>query len=252
MNWQKVSKRLKVILPKHSGRNSSGSITIRGQGGRQKRFYRLIDWQRDKHQTWAEVMSIEYDPNRSVNICLLKYNDGEFRYILHPIGLGIGDKVIAGEEAPIKVGCALPLSVIPSGVEIHNVELIKGRGGQIVRSAGSSTVIIGKDEKYAHLKLPSGEIRKVELGCYATIGKLDNENRKNENLGKAGRSRLLGKRPKVRGVAMNPNSHPHGGGEGRSGQGMHPKTPWGKGAVGRKTRQKTKSSNKLIIKRRKK
>lgn len=245
------SKKLRKILPKHSGRGSNGKISIRSRGGRQKRYYRLIDFLRDKRNIFGEILSIEYDPNRSVDISLVKYTDGELRYILHPMGLKIGDKIIASESAPIKPGCSLPLKNIPSGVEIHNIELITGKGGQLVRSAGGAAVVIGRDLVSVHVKMPSGEIRRVPLDAYATIGKLDNENRKNEIIGKAGRSRLLGIRPHVRGVAMNPNSHPHGGGEGRSGQGMHPKTPWGKPAVGKKTRKKNKHSNKLIIKRRK-
>lgn len=244
-------KNLRFTLKGPSGRDNKGHVSVRGRGGRQKRFYREIDWNRDKHGIWGEVVSVQYDPNRSTDIALIKYTDGEFRYILHPTNLLVGDKIIADTETPIKPGCAMMLKNIPIGVEIHNVEIIPGQGAQIGRSAGGACVIIGKGETYAQLKLPSGEIRNISIASYATIGKLDNENRKHLKLGKAGRSRLLGKRPKVRGVAMHPDSHPHGGGEGRSGQGMHPKTPWGKPAMGKKTRKSKKSSNKLIVQRRK-
>lgn len=244
-------KQLKSILKAHSGRDQAGHVTIRGRGGRQKRMYRTIDWLRDKRDMWGTVETIEYDPNRSANISLIKYEDNEVRYILHPISLNVGDKVISALETPVKPGCAMILKNIPIGVEIHNVELIPGQGAQVIRSAGSAGVIIGKDETHALVKLPSGEVRKISLNSCATIGHLDNENKKHTHIGKAGRNRLLGRRPKVRGVAMHPDSHPHGGGEGRSGQGMHPKTPWGKPAMGKKTRYPQKSSNKLIVKRRK-
>lgn len=250
-DFNKITKKLRTILPNRSGRDNSGTISSRHRGGRHKRFYRQIDWRRDKLDLWAEVVAIEYDPNRSTQIALLKYSDNEYRYILQPLNLKIGEKVISGNEAPIKPGCSLILKQIPLGVEIHNIELIPGQGGQMARSAGTACVIIGKDQSFAHLKLPSGEIRKVPLACRATIGQLGNIERKNQELGKAGKSRLRGRRPKVRGVAMHPNSHPHGGGEGRSGQGMHPKTPWGKPAHGLKTRKQKKPSDKLIIKRRK-
>lgn len=248
VDYKKVSKKLKTIAPNRAARDNKGQVSVRSRGGRHKRFYREIDWKRDKRDMLAKVLTIEYDPNRSTNISLVKYEDEQYRYILHPVGLAVDDTIIAGREAPIKPGSSMPLELIPIGVEIHNIELTAGRGGQMARSAGTSCVIIGKDKEYAHLKLPSGEIRKVKLLCYATIGQLDNVARKTEELGKAGRSRLLGRRPKVRGVAQNPRSHPHGGGEGRSGEGMHPKTPWGKSAHGTKTRKKNKSSNKLIIK----
>lgn len=245
------TKKLMQILPKRSGRDQTGQISVRGRGGRQKRFYRLIDWKRDKRETKAEVLTIEYDPNRSTNISLIEYEDGEQRYILHPQGLTVGNKIIASEKAPIKPGSAMPLEKIPLGVAIHNIELVPGEGGKFARGAGTSCTIVGKDKKYAHLKLPSGELRKVNLLCYATIGQLDNENWKHVKLGKAGRRRLMGWRPKVRGVAMHPGAHPHGGGEGRSGEGMHPKTPWGKPTRGKKTRKRKKTSDKLIIKRKK-
>ena len=248
--YHKQTKKLKTILANPAARDNKGRISVRSRGGRHKRFYRLIDWKRDKQDIFAEVIVIEYDPNRSCNIALVKYTDNEYRYILHPLGLEVGDKIIASDKAPIKPGSAMSLKKIPIGVEIHNIEIQPGKGGQIARGAGTACLIIGKDEKYAHLKLPSGELRKVNLNCYATIGKLDNENKKNEELGKAGRKRHMGRRPKVRGVAMHPGAHPHGGGEGRSGEGMHPKTPWGKSSQGI-TRNRKKSSNKLIIKRRK-
>ena len=250
-NFKKATKKLKTILSNHAGRDHTGQISSRSRGGRHKRFYRQIDWKRDKLDVWANIVRIEYDPNRSVEIALLQYADKEYRYILLPLGLKKGDKVISSDEAPIKPGCSLTLAKIPLGVEIHNIEMIAGKGGQMARSAGTACVIIGKDKTHAHLKLPSGEIRKVPLTCRATIGQLANIEHKHEELGKAGRARLMGRRPKVRGVAMHPDSHPHGGGEGRSGEGMHPKTPWGKPAHGLKTRKPKKPSDKLIIKRRK-
>jgi large subunit ribosomal protein L2 len=248
-NFKQITKKLKTILDNKAGHDSKGHISVGGRGGRHKRFYRTIDWKRDKRGIAATVMNIEYDPNRSTRLALVKYSDGEYRYILHPLELKVGEQIFAGEEAPIKPGCSMPLALVPIGVEIHNIEMIPGHGAQIGRSAGTSCVIIGKDKTHAHLKLPSGEIRKVALLCYATIGQLDNIERKTRILGKAGRSRLMGRRPHVRGTAQNPRSHPHGGGEGRSGEGMHPKTPWGKPAHGLKTRKK-KSSDKLIVKRR--
>ena len=246
-----VNRKLREILKNSASRDNSGKVSVRFRGGRHKRFYRQIDWRRDKFDIEGEVIGIEYDPNRSTNICLVKYADGENRYILHPSGLNIGDKIVSSDTSPVKSGCAMLLRNIPIGVEIHAVELIPGKGAQIIRSAGGSGVIIGKDENFAHIKFPSGEIRKVDLNARATIGKLDNEDRMHQVLGKAGARRHLGKKPRVRGVAMNPRSHPHGGGEGRSGEGMHPKTPWGKVAHGLKTRKK-QPSDKLIIKRRNK
>lgn len=238
------------ILPKNSGRDNSGKISVRHQGARQKRYYRMIDFKRDKRNVAGEVMTVEYDPNRNAHIALIKYADGEKRYILHPKGLNIGDKINSGEDAEIKVGNALPLKNIPLGMEIHNIELIPGRGGQIIRGAGGYGVIIAKDGGHVHLKLPSREVRKVFADSYATIGRVGNVAHKEEIIGKAGRKILMGIRPTVRGVAQHPHSHPHGGGEGRSGEGMHPKTPWGKPARGKRTRTKKKWSNKLIIKRR--
>lgn len=246
-----MSKKLKIILKKHSGRNNQGKITVRHQGGRQKRYYRVIDFKRDKRDIRGKVINIEYDPNRTTKIALVRYEDGEERYILLPEGLKVGEEIVAGENVEIKVGNALPLKSIPIGVNVHNVELYPGKGGQIVRSAGSMATVIGKDEVYAHLKLASGEKRKVFLNCFATIGQLSNVAHKEEIIGKAGRKRLMGIRPTVRGTAQNPRSHPHGGGEGRVGEGMHPKTPWGKPARGKKTRKKNKYSDKFIIEKRK-
>lgn len=244
-------KKLKVILKKHSGRDNSGQISVRHRGGRQKRYYRIIDFKRDKIGVEGKVVSIEYDPNRTVDIALVEYKDGEKRYILCPQGLKVGDTVISDEKTEIKVGNCLKLKNIPLGIPIHNIELYPGKGGQLIRSAGTFAEIVAKEEKYAHVKFPSGEIRKILLECRATIGQLGNIDHKLEKLGKAGRKRLMGIRPTVRGTAQNPRSHPHGGGEGRTGEGMIPKTPWGKMARGKKTRKKKKWSNKLIVKRRK-
>jgi len=238
----------KLISPNvKTGGRSAGQVTVRGRGGGAKRLYRKIDFKRDKKDIEACVSAIEYDPNRSANIALLTYRDGEKRYILQPVGLSVGDKVIASNDAEIKVGNALPLSRIPIGMPIHNIELFPGRGGQIVRSAGAQAQIVAKEDSYAHIKLPSGEVRKIHMDCFATIGQISNVDWKNIKSGKAGRTRLLGRRPKVRGVAMSPESHPHGGGEGRSGIGMpSPKSPWGKKTLGKKTRRK-KYSDKFII-----
>jgi len=244
-------KKLLVILKKHSGRDNSGRISVRHRGGRQKRYYRLIDFKRDKRDMEAKVLRIEYDPNRTVNIALVEYADGEKRYILQPEGLKVGDTVIAGEKVEIKPGNATSLRNIPLGTMIYNLELYPQQGGQLIRSAGSYAVVVGKEERYAQVKLPSKEIRRIPLDCYATIGQLGSIQHKLEKLGKAGRKRLMGMRPTVRGVAQDPRSHPHGGGEGRSGEGMPPKTPWGKPAKGGKTRKKRKWSDKLIVKRRK-
>lgn len=245
------NKKLKIILKKHSGRDNTGQVSVRHQGGRQKRYYRLIDFKRDKKNVEGRVMAIEYDPNRTVNIALVEYKDGEKRYILQPQGLKVGDSVISSDQAEVSPGNAMMLKHIPLGTPIHNIELYPGQGGQMVRSAGSYAEIVAKDEKYAHIKFPSREIRKVLLNCYATIGQLGNVDHKLEKIGKAGRKRHMGIKPTVRGVAQNPRSHPHGGGEGRSGEGMIPKTPWGKPARGKKTRKKGKWSDQLIIKRRK-
>jgi large subunit ribosomal protein L2 len=248
-----MSRKLKKILAKKSGRNSSGKVTIRHQGGRHKRYLREIDFKRDKREIPAKVVAIEYDPNRGTNIALLFYVDGEKRYILAPEGLKVGDEVQAGEKVDIKPGNALPLKKMPLGTVVHNLELKPGKGGQIVRGAGTGAILMSKEKKYFLVKLPSGEQRKIELTCYATVGQLGNIDRKNMVLGKAGRKRHLGIRPTVRGVAQHPKSHPHGGGEGRSGIGMpSPKSPWGKRTLGVKTRSKKKYSDKLIMQRRNK
>ncbi|MCJ7805371.1 50S ribosomal protein L2 [Patescibacteria group bacterium] len=243
--------KLKRILQKHSGRGVSGSITVRHQGGRAKRFLRDIDFKRDKRDIWGKVVSIEYDPNRSADIALVVYEDGEKRYILAPNGLTIGQKVISSEVAPIEVGNSLPLSKIPVGTQIHNIEISRGKGGQMVKSAGSVAVLQGKEGGWVLVKLPSGEIRRFDPGAYATVGQIGRVDAKARNFGKAGRKRWMGIRPTVRGVAMHPAAHPHGGGEGRSSVGLkYPKTVYGKKAVGN-TRTKNKYSNRLIVSRRK-
>ncbi len=248
---KRPEKNLTVKLKKHAGRDASGRIAVRHQGGGEKRLYRLIDFGQEKEGIPAKVQALEYDPNRTANIALLSYKDGEKRYILAPEGLKVGDIVMTGEEAEMKVGNRLPLSKIPAGMPIHNLELIPGKGGQLVKSAGAQAFIQAKEEKYALVKLPSGEIRKILLKCYATIGQVSNPDWRNVILGKAGRKRHMGIRPAVRGVAMHPAAHPHGGGEGRSGIGLpSPKSPWGKPVGGIKTRNKKKWSNKLIVKRR--
>lgn len=248
----KLNKKLVAILKKHSGRNSTGKVTVRHQGGRQKRYYRTIDFKRDKLNMVASVIAIEYDPNRTADIALVQYEDGEKRYILLPIGLSVGDKVVSGDNVEIKPGNCLKISEIPLGTEIHNIELYQGHGGAMVKGAGTTAVIIAKDNGYADIKMPSREVRKISLECRATIGKISNVEHKLEVIGKAGRMRHMGIRPTVRGVAQNPRSHPHGGGEGKSGEGMAPKTPWGKSARGTKTRNPQKWSNKFIVKRRSK
>ena len=245
-------KRLTTLLPKHSGRDNSGQVSVRHQGGRKKRFLRTIDFKRDKKNVAGRVFAIEYDPNRSANIALLVYADGGKHYILAPEGLNVNDMVRSGEDVEIRVGNSLPLAKIPIGVAIHNIELTPGQGGQIIRSAGSAATIIAKDEAYAQVKLPSGELRLVSLKSYATIGQVGNIAWKERVIGTAGRARRMGRRPTVRGVAMHPDAHPHGGGEGRSGEGMPPKTPWGKPARGKKTRKKGKWSDQFIIQRKKK
>lgn len=249
-NFEPVKSLIK-ILKKHAGRDSTGSISVRHRGSRQKRYYRIIDFRRDKRDMKAKVLRIEKDPNRNAYIALVRYEDGTLRYILQPLGLKKGDEIIAGEKVEIKPGNALPLKNIPLGISVHNIELYPGSGGQIVRGAGTTAVVVAKEEKYVHLKLPSGEVRKFLAECYATVGQVGNIGHKEEIIGKAGRKILMGIRPTVRGTAQNPRSHPHGGGEGRSGEGMHPKTPWGKLAKGGKTRKKHKWSDKLIVKKRK-
>lgn len=243
---------LTVALKKTGGRNNRGRITSRRRGGGHKRFYRIIDFKRDKDGVPAKVATIEYDPNRSARIALLHYVDGEKRYILAPDGLHVGSTIISGADADITVGNALPLRQIPPGTPIHNIELKKGKGAQMVRSAGSSAIVMAKEKNYAQVRLPSGEVRLVHLDCKATIGVVGNADHKNISIGKAGRTRWLGRRPKVRGVAMNPIDHPHGGGEGRTSGGRHPVTPWGVPTKGYKTRKKRKASDKYIVRRRKK
>jgi len=244
-------KNLKVILKKHSGRDNTGSISVRHQGGRQKRYYRLIDFKRDKRDVEGEVTRIERDPNRNALIALVKYKDNELRYIIQPAGLKDGDKVIASVKADIKIGNALPLKNIPIGVSVHDVEIYPGRGGQMARSAGTTAVVVAKEDLYTQLKLQSGEIRRFLNDCWATIGQVGNIEHKDEVIGRAGRNILMGIRPTVRGTAQDPRSHPHGGGEGKSGEGMHPKTPWGKPARGKRTIDKNRWNKHLIIKRRK-
>ena len=242
---------LLVSLKKNSGRNSYGRITVRHRGGGQRRKYRIIDFKRDKFDIPATVASIEYDPNRSAFIALLQYEDGEKRYILQPVGLKVGDTVLAGASADIKPGTALPLTNIPVGTVVHNVELYPGRGGQLARAAGNSAQLMAKEGVYALLRLPSGELRNVPANCMATIGQVGNTDHENVKVGKAGRKRHMGWRPTVRGSVMNPCDHPHGGGEGKSPIGRPgPVTPWGKPALGYKTRNTKKSSDKLIVKRR--
>ena len=233
-----------------AGRNSQGKITVRHQGGGHKRLYRVIDFKRDKLGVPARVATVEYDPNRSARIGLLHYADGEKRYMLLPHGVGVGDTVVAGPDAEARPGNALPLSRIPLGTQIHNIELRAGRGGQIVRSAGSSAQLLAKEGQLATIRLPSGEVRRVRIECMATVGQVSNLDHENQKMGKAGRVRNMGRRPQVRGVVMNPNDHPHGGGEGKSPTGMPPKTPWGKPAMGLRTRAKKNASNKLIVRRR--
>ncbi|MEJ2659855.1 MAG: 50S ribosomal protein L2 [Desulfobacteraceae bacterium] len=243
-------KSLIQIIKKSGGRNNHGRITVRRRGGGHKRYYRIIDFKRNKDGIPAKVATIEYDPNRSARIALLHYVDGEKRYILAPQNLNIGDTVMSGPEADIKPGNALPLANIPLGTHIHNIELRLGKGGQIVRSAGTYAQLMAKEDRYALVKLPSGEVRMVLLRCKATVGQLGNVMHENQSDGKAGRSRWKGRRPKVRGVAMNPVDHPMGGGEGRSSGGRHPCSPWGMPTKGYRTR-KNKRTDRYIVKRRK-
>lgn len=237
---------------KHGGRNQQGRMTVRHQGGGHKRMYRVVDFKRNKDGVPAKVATIEYDPNRSARIALLHYVDGEKRYILAPNGLKVGDTVMSGPEADIKVGNALQLKNIPVGTMVHNIEMKIGKGGQLARSAGTGAQLMAKEGDHALLRMPSGELRKVHVNCKATVGQVGNLEHENITIGKAGRSRWMGIRPANRGVAMNPVDHPHGGGEGRSPVGRkRPVTPWGKAAMGVKTRKKKKASNRLIVKRRK-
>ena len=244
-------KSLLVSLKKSGGRNVHGRITVRHIGGGAKRKYRIIDFKRDKDGVPAKVATVEYDPNRSANIALLHYADGEKRYIIAPLGLKVGDEVVSGPEADIKPGNALPLASIPVGTMIHNVEVKPGKGAQLVRSAGNAAQLMAKEGRYAQVRLPSGEVRMILIGAKATIGQVGNVDQENINIGKAGRKRHMGIRPTVRGSVMNPNDHPHGGGEGKSPVGRPgPVTPWGKPALGYKTRKNNKSSDKLIVRRR--
>jgi large subunit ribosomal protein L2 len=245
-------KSLTVALRKSGGRNNHGRITARHIGGGHKRRYRVIDFKRDKHGVPAKVFSIEYDPNRSARIALLHYADGEKRYIIAPNGLKVGDKISSGSGSEISVGNALPLKEMPLGSFVHNVEIKPGKGGQLGRSAGSSLQLMAKEGNFAQLKMPSGEIRLINITCLATFGMVGNSEHENISLGKAGRTRWLGKRSYVRGVAMNPVDHPMGGGEGKTSGGGHPVSPWGQKAKGLKTRKRKNPSNKYIIKRRKK
>jgi large subunit ribosomal protein L2 len=244
-------KSLTVTLKKHSGRNNRGKITVRHQGGGTRPKYRIIDFKRDKDGVPGTVTAIEYDPNRSANIALITYADGEKRYIIAPNKLEVGAQIVSGPEADIVIGNALPIANIPVGTIIHNVELKPGKGGQLARSAGNGAQLMAKEGDYAQVRLPSGEVRKVSMRCKATIGEVGNDDHANIQIGKAGRKRHMGIRPTVRGSVMNPNDHPHGGGEGRAPVGRKsPVTPWGKPALGYKTRKKNKASNKYIVKRR--
>ncbi len=244
-------KSLTVTLKKHAGRNVRGKITVRHRGGGYRPKYRIIDFKRDKDGVLGTVATIEYDPNRTANIALINYADGEKRYIIAPNKLNVGDVIESGAEADIKVGNALPLANIPVGTIIHNVELKAGKGGQMVRSAGNGAQLMAKEGAFAQVRLPSGEVRKVHIGCRATVGEVGNLDHQNIQIGKAGRKRHMGIRPTVRGSVMNPNDHPHGGGEGKAGIGrVSPVTPWGKPALGYKTRKKKKASDKYIVKRR--
>ncbi len=239
-------------LKSNSGRNNQGKVTTRHRGGEGRRQYRRIDFKREKQGIPARVATIEYDPNRTARIALLHYADGEKRYILAPLGLKVGDQLMSGPEAPVRAGNALPLQRIPVGSTIHNLEVTIGRGGQLVRSAGASAQLLAKEGDYAVIRMPSGELRRVHVRCMATLGQVGNLEHENESGGKAGRSRWMGKRPEVRGSTMNPTDHPHGGGEGKTGPGGNPKTPWGKPALGYRTRKPKKESDKLIIRRREK
>jgi large subunit ribosomal protein L2 len=242
-------KSLLEVKKKHSGRNNNGHITTRHKGGGTRKQYRLIDFKRGKDAIPAKVAAIEYDPNRTARIALLHYRDGEKRYILAPVGLEVGALVESGDKADIKIGNALPLANIPLGTVIHNIELRPGEGGKLVRSAGSSAQLMAKEGAYAQVRMPSGEVRKIQMVCRATIGQLGNLDHENEVIGKAGRSRHLGKRPSVRGIAMNPVDHPHGGGEARSTSGRPPTTPWGQMTMGKKTRRNKRTANMIVRKR---
>lgn len=249
---KKPEKSLTVILKKKSGRNNQGRICIRHRGGGSRRRYRLVDFKRNKDEVPGQIISLEYDPNRSARIALVQYRDGEKRYIIAPQGLQVGDQIMSGETVSSKLGYALPLKKIPEGSFIFNIELTPGKGAQLVRSAGTAAQLLSKEKKYAQIKLPSGELRLFPLQCKATIGRVGNIDHNSIKIGKAGISRRMGRRPHVRGVAMNPVDHPHGGGEGRSAPGRHPVSPWGWPTKGKKTRKKNKASDRLIVQRRKK
>ncbi len=249
---KRPEKRLLTSLQKRAGRNAQGKITVRHRGGGHHSIYRRIDFKREKRGIPATVTAIEYDPNRSARIALLTYADGEKRYILAPIGLTVGDGVASGSEADIRPGNALPLTAIPVGTTLHNLELHPGRGAQLVRSAGMSAQLLAKEGAYAQVRMPSGEVRRIAVECYATVGQVGNVEHENENVGKAGKSRWRGWPPTVRGMAMNPFDHPHGGGEGRSGAGGNPQTPWGKPALGYRTRRNKKTRNMIVRRRPKK
>jgi len=251
LSTDKPYKKLAKGKSSSAGRDGRGRISVRRRGGGHKRKYRIIDFKRDKVGVPGTVATVEYDPNRSAFIALVHYRDGDKRYIVAPAGLQVGAGIVSGPEAPLDPGNALPLEKIPLGMVVHNVELTPGRGGQIVRAAGAGATLMAKEGDYATLKLPSGEMRMVLARCYATLGEVGNQDHMNVSLGKAGRNRWLGKRPKVRGVAMNPHDHPHGGGEGKSSGGRHPVTPWGVPTKGYKTRRKKKSSGRLIVNKRK-
>lgn len=254
MHMKKITVRSLVsILPKNSGRDVQGHVSVRHQGGRQKRYYRSIDWKRDKDGVVAKVAEITYDPNRSADVALLVYQDGDKRYILAPLGLKAGDTVLSGASIDAKIGNCLPLGSIPVGTLVHNLEIKPGRGAQMVRSAGNVAVVLARDGGLVQVKLPSGETRVFDAASKATVGQVGNIDWKNRVIGKAGRSRHMGIRPAVRGVAMNPRSHPHGGGEGKSGIGLKsPKSPWGKRTLGKRTRKLRKYSDRFIVGRRKK
>lgn len=246
-------KSLTISIHRLKGRNNRGVITCRHRGGGHKRLYRIIDFRREKLNIPAKVATIEYDPNRNARIALVNYQDGEKRYILHPVGLKVGDTIISGPDSPIENGNALPLGNIPLGTNVHNVELVPGKGGQMVRAAGATAQVVAKEGNFVTLKLPSGEVRLIRRECYATIGQVGNLDARNISVGKAGRTRWKGRRPQVRGSVMNPVDHPHGGGEGRAPIGKPgPVTPWGKPALGKKTRKRNKKSDDLIVRRRRK
>ena len=248
----KPHKGLIEILKKHSGRDNKGIISVRHQGARQKRYYRIIDFRRDKRNMTATVMQIEYDPNRNAHIALLQYEDGEKRYMLHPKDLAVGQTVVSGETIEIRTGNATALKNVPLGIEIHNVEFAPNQGGTMIRGAGTAGVVIAKDSGYVQVKLPSGEVRKFFENCWATIGRVGNIEHKDEILGKAGRKILMGIRPTVRGVAQHPGSHPHGGGEGKTAAGRHPVSPWGQQTKGKKTRRNKRTTSMIVSRRGKK